>query len=189
MQARGVTQDTSVRQMLSYYARKEKVIRIRRSLYAVNPELSAAGNIDPYLVAAYATPHAVLAYHTALEFHNLAYTTFNELTFLASTHVSDFSFHGQHYRATRHPKALIDQKQTDYGVENLKRQGLPIRVTSIERTLVDVLDRPDLAGGWEEIIRSLDHLVQFNPQVVIEYALLLKKIVVTIVVLSSTTNV
>ena len=39
-------------------------------------------------------------------------------------------------------------------METLDRQGLPIRVTGLERTLVDVLDRPALAGGWEEAWRS-----------------------------------
>lgn len=175
MHARGVTQDPSIRQLLSYYCQKDLIIRIRRSLYAANPELTTSKTIDPYLIAAYATPQAILAYHTALELHNLAYTTFTELTYLVSTHVSDFTFQGQHYRPTRYPKALVEQKQREYGIEILEREGLPIRLTSLERTLVDVLDRPDLAGGWEEIIRSLDHLVQFNHQVVVDYALLLKK--------------
>lgn len=30
-----------------------------------------------------------------------------------------------------------------------------MRVTTIERTLVDVLDQPDKGGSWEEIVRSL----------------------------------
>lgn len=31
---------------------------------------------------------------------------------------------------------------------------MELRVASLERTLVDVLDRPDLAGSWEEVWRS-----------------------------------
>jgi len=44
------------------------------------------------------------------------------------------------------------------GVETMDRQGLDLRVTSVSRTLVDVLDRPDLSGGWEEVWRSLETL-------------------------------
>jgi predicted transcriptional regulator of viral defense system len=46
-------------------------------------------------------------------------------------------------------------------------------LSSLERTIVDVLDRPDLGGGWEEIWRSLDNVTQLNTQRLIEYALLL----------------
>jgi predicted transcriptional regulator of viral defense system len=38
---------------------------------------------------------------------------------------------------------------------------------------VDVLDRPDLGGGWEEIWRSLELVEFFDLDRVIEYALLL----------------
>ncbi|MCP4476378.1 MAG: hypothetical protein GY821_17820 [Gammaproteobacteria bacterium] len=62
MQARGIQQDASVRQALSYHCRRGKLLRIRRSLYAVNPELNASKEVDPYLVAAYAAPQVVIAY-------------------------------------------------------------------------------------------------------------------------------
>jgi len=44
----------------------------------------------------------------------------------------------------------------------------------LERTLVDVLDRPDLSGGWEEIWRSLESIEFFDLDSVVEYALLLR---------------
>ena len=48
-----------------------------------------------------------------------------------------------------------------------------MRVTTLERTLVDVLDRPDLGGGWEEIWRSLGAVEFFNLDQIIEYATIL----------------
>ena len=50
---------------------------------------------------------------------------------------------------------------------------MEIRVASLERTLVDVLDRPDLSGSWEEIWRSLESIEFFDLDKVVEYALLL----------------
>ncbi len=38
-----------------------------------------------------------------------------------------------------------------------------VRVTAFERTLVDVLDAPDLGGGWEEVWRSLE-MVEVRPR-------------------------
>ncbi|PIQ42720.1 MAG: transcriptional regulator [Gammaproteobacteria bacterium CG12_big_fil_rev_8_21_14_0_65_46_12] len=171
----GAAREASIRQRLNYYHKTGKVSQIRRSLYAVNPEFSVAPAIDPYLIAAYATPEAILAYHTALEFYGLAYTTFTELVFLVNAQARDFAFQGTHYRPVVQPKTLIDQQQTTYEVDTVERQGLPIRITSLERTFVDVLDRSDLAGGWEEVIRSLDHIVNINIKHVVDYALLLNK--------------
>jgi predicted transcriptional regulator of viral defense system len=39
----------------------------------------------------------------------------------------------------------------------------------VERTLVDVLDRPDLAGGLEEVWRSLSGVPLFDLDVVVDY--------------------
>src|SRR5690606_14267053 len=55
----------------------------------------------------------------------------------------------------------------------VERSGLEIRVTSLERTLVDLLDRPDLGGGWEEIWRSLESVEYFDLDLVVDYVKLL----------------
>ncbi len=47
-------------------------------------------------------------------------------------------------------------------------------MTNFERTLVDVLDRPELCGSWEEIWRSLESVEFFDLDQVIEYVGLLE---------------
>ena len=54
-----------------------------------------------------------------------------------------------------------------------ERAGVDVRVTSLERTLVDLLDRPDLGGGWEEIWRSLESVEFYDLDRVVEYVKLL----------------
>ena len=39
---------------------------------------------------------------------------------------------------------------------------MTIKITSLERSIVDILDRPDLGGGWEEVWRSLDNVTLFD---------------------------
>lgn len=46
-----------------------------------------------------------------------------------------------------------------------------MRVTSIERTMVDVLDQPQHGGGWEEIWRSLESVEFFDLGAVITNAI------------------
>lgn len=52
--------------------------------------------------------------------------------------------------------------------------GVRLRVSNLERTMVDVSDRPQFGGGWEEIWRSLEGVEFFNLDAVIDYALLLE---------------
>jgi predicted transcriptional regulator of viral defense system len=66
-----------------------------------------------------------------------------------------------------------------FGVTRRKRSGVDLRVTSLERTFVDVLDRPDLTGSWEEIWRSLESVEFFDLDQVVEYALLLENATTT----------
>lgn len=60
------------------------------------------------------------------------------------------------------------------GTMSAERSGLEIRVTSLERTLVDLLDRPSLGGTWEEIWRSLETVEFFDLDEVVEYTLSLE---------------
>ncbi|MBS0357984.1 MAG: transcriptional regulator [Proteobacteria bacterium] len=175
MQRQGTTREASVRRLLNYYHRTGKIARVRRLLYVVTPETQRDQWHDPYLIASQATQEAILAYHTALEIHGLAYSTFEELTYLTNLPSHGFIFENQHYRPICQSKILIKKNQILHGIETLQRGNIAIRVTSLERTLVDVLDRPDLSGGWEEVMRSLDHLVTFDIQKIIDYVLLLNK--------------
>jgi len=57
------------------------------------------------------------------------------------------------------------------GVVDKRHAGGVARVTTLERTLVDVLDAPEKAGGWEEIWRSLEMVEFFDLDAVVEYVL------------------
>ena len=46
-----------------------------------------------------------------------------------------------------------------------------MRVTTLERTLVDVLDAPQHGGDWEEVWRSLESVEFFDLDAVVAYAL------------------
>ncbi len=177
MREEGKKRAASWEQLLRYHCKTGRLVHVRKSVYAVKPSSVNAEEfwIDPYLVAGKATPDAVLSHHTALELHNLAYTTFETLTFLTSQAIKPFSYQSQRFHAVAIPKPLVIRDQIDSNVEYIQRQDISIKITSLERTLVDILDRPDLGGGWEEIWRSWEHVVHFDIEKLIEYALLLNK--------------
>jgi predicted transcriptional regulator of viral defense system len=161
--------------LLAYHARKGRLLRLRRGLYATvefggKPDRQP---VDPHIIASKLASDSVLAYHTALEFHGKSYSVHEQITYLTALPAKPFRFRTQVFRAVSFPKRLTATSQQLFEVKSLEKSGLPIRVSSLERTLVDVLDRPDLAGGWEEIWRSLELVEYFALDHVIEYALLL----------------
>ena len=161
--------------VLAYHTKAGRLCRVRQGLYAVVPP-GVDGDtypVDPYQVAAKLTPDAALSHHTALEFHGRAYSVWQHFTYSAERPVETLTFRDQVFRGARFPQALVRSGEEYHGVLTVERFGMPLRVASLERTLVDVLDRPDLSGGWEEVWRSLEAVEFFDLDEVVEYALLL----------------
>ena len=161
--------------LLSYHLREGHLVRVRRGLYAVVPFGGDPKNcpVDPYLVAAKSADDAVLAYHTALEVHGKAHSVFERYFFQSNKPLRPSTFRAYRFECALFPKALRDKKQQRFATTTVERSGLEIAVASLERTLVDLLDRPDLGGGWEEIWRSLESVEYFDLDLVLEYVKLL----------------
>ncbi len=162
--------------LLAYHVRTGRLVHVRRGLYVTVPRGTdpARCPVDPYLLAAKLTDDAVLAYHTALEFHGRAHSVMERFIYLTARHSRALDFRGQRFQAVPVPKALRENGRETLGVKTAERQGAAVRVTSLERTLVDLLDRPGLGGGWEEIWRSLESVEFFDLDRVVEYALALR---------------
>ena len=163
--------------LLAYHVNSGNLLRVKRGLYAVVPSGVSAADYpaDPYLIASRMAQDAVLAYHTALDFHSKSYSVFNKFLYLTKHSVKDVSFRNYQFTPVRPPKSLLDKRRSNFGVIKSERNGVEIRVTSLERTLVDLFNKPDLGGGWEEIWRSLESVEFYNINEVVEYALLLDK--------------
>lgn len=147
--------------LLRHHLMRHKILRIRRGLYASVPagQKPDAYPVDSYLVAAHLTEDSVLAYHTALSLHGIAQSLREERVSLCLDTVSrTLHFQGILYRTVRPPTSLPAEQALHLGVETMDRQGTRVRVTSLERTLVDAFDRLTLSGGWEEVWRSLETL-------------------------------
>ncbi|MCY4379344.1 MAG: transcriptional regulator [Candidatus Dadabacteria bacterium] len=173
--SRGNVGERGQEALLAYYTKTGRIIRVRGGLYAVVPPGSdpASYPVDPFLIASRLTKDAVMSHHTALEFHGRAYSAWRNLVYLSSRPVRLFIFRSSVFRGVKFPEALIRSATERFDVLTRERSGLILSVTSLERTLVDVLDRPDLSGGWEEIWRSLESVEFFDLDKVVEYALLL----------------
>ncbi len=164
------------RESLAYHLKKGHIVQLRRGYFASLP-MSEWGTlnypIDSFLIAGRITSDAVLAYHTALDFYGYSYSMYNQLSFMSQQKIRPFTYQSR-FICLPFPKTLCDQNQTHFEVEKIDRQGLDIHVTSLERTIVDLLDRPNHAGGWEEIWQSAAFFPILKLNKMIEYAFVLK---------------
>lgn len=173
----GKTNVNTQRELLSYHLKKRHILRIRRGFYASVPTSfrDSIENfpVDPYLIAGRIKNDSVIAYLSAFDFHGISYSIHHDYYYMSKRTISPFQFNEAEFKCLTFPNALLKRKAHNYEVLSVERQGLNLQVTSIERTIVDVLDRPNYGGGWEEIWRSAEHISILNLDKVIEYANLL----------------
>lgn len=145
---------------LSYHVKAGNLVRLKRGLYQY------ADTFDPISVAARWAPDAVLAYDGALALQQpwrdkaglVAPPT--RVSFLTRTRrTREVGADNVELNPVRPPAAL--GKRWRIGVEAVDRNGLNVKVTTPERTLVDLLDRLDLAPSlgvlWESFVsQALD---------------------------------
>lgn len=160
--------------LLAYHLRQGHIIRIRKGLYYTISKGADAKThpIDPYLIASKMTPDATLAYHTSLGFHGKLHSLRTDFIYVTQRKLKPpFVFRDTAFKGISIPKRTL--VSPDFGIEIVDYQGCKIRVTTLERTFVDILNRPTLTGNWEEIWRSLESIEYLNLQQVLAYAKLL----------------
>lgn len=170
------TQSSTLYNLMTYHQNQGHILRIRRGLYYSVPKGTdpAYCPVDPFLVASKLAEDSVIAYSSALDLHGKLHSIQNRVIYLTKKRVmASFDFRDIKYQAVAIPSALKAADQETFGVQSIDRLGQPVFVTSLERTLVDVLDRPYLCGSWEEIWLSLESIEYLDMDQLLKYALLL----------------
>ena len=148
-----------------------RIIRVRRGSFATVPSGVDPANVpvDPYLLASKLLPDAVVSHHAALQFHGKAYSLWNRFHYLSRRRGRRFSFGGQEFVPVQLPTGLCRVPGSQNGEIEQRHAGGIVRVTTLERTLVDVMYAPDKSGGWEEIWRSLEMLGFVDLDLVVQH--------------------
>jgi predicted transcriptional regulator of viral defense system len=166
----------NVTSLLRHHLRAGNIKRVSREVFAAVPAHLAAGRmvIDRFAAASKLRPDGTLGFHSALELHGIAYSEFSEVQLISAgrTERVDLPFGACRFVAP--PKALVVAGKADCLTMTMDRQGVAIRVTAVERTVVDVLHRPDIAGGAEEVLKSLDLVRYLDPAKLADYVELLE---------------
>lgn len=174
MRGRGLA-DSTVDSHLTRWRRQRRILRVKPGVFLRS---EVPGHLQPtspdYLaLASRMAPDAVLGYHTALEAHGMAQSVFERFTFLTWTKARPTTFRGRRFVPVRPRVSLRSLAAGNAYVDVAERRNVKIRITSIERTLADVLDRPGLSGGVDEVWRSLGGIPAIDPEALERYVVLL----------------
>ena len=164
---------STAKNLLAKHVVGGRIVRVRRGLYAtvlrgVDPEQSP---VDPFLVTSRLADDAVVAYHAALQFFGKSYSVWRRFDYLTDDRRRPFAFRGDEYLPVQTPALLRGLPDKGGGVEAATHGGGRLYVTSLERSMVDVLHSPQRCGGWEEVWRSLEMVEFVDVDAVTGYAL------------------
>ncbi len=176
LRSRGSTAPATVSSHLARWQRQGRLQRVKQGLYLkVETGQTPGAQAPDYLVlAAKMAPDAALSYHTALEAHGVAQSVFERFTFATWTKAQRLRFQGREFVPVRPRAALRRARKERAWIEPMERAGAEISVTTLERTVVDVFDRPDLCGGAEEVWRSCTSIPALDLRELESYLRLLK---------------
>ena len=163
--------EATVAAHLARWTRQGRITRVKQGVY-VRVETPPRPP-DFVALASRMAPDAALAYHTALEVHGYAQSLFERFTFATATGAKRTSLQGRIFVPVRPRAPLLNADCGEKWIELFDRSGIEIRVTDLERTVADVLDRPSLAGGIDEVWRSICQVPALDPTSLGEYVGLL----------------
>ena len=137
--------ENTAKSLLAAGIRNETICRIRTNLYAVTDLATGQCAANKYEIASNISDSACVAYHAAMEYHGLGHQLFNEMSVISTSTFRTFEFEGVTY--IRHQPKI--QEGVMVPVMNTK-----VKVTDLERTVIDCIDRIKYAGGLEELLNN-----------------------------------
>ena len=127
------------------YSEKGYIERVRRDLYAVISLETGQPIPNRYQIASLLSDDSYVSHHSALEYYGYANQVFYTLFFSTEKKVRPFSYDGIDY-----------QPIGFHGTVGVIDTTEGVRVTSLERTVIDCISDFKNAGGIEELLRCLE---------------------------------
>ncbi len=127
--------------------RAKRIMKVRKGLYVL---VDATGEpmATKFEIASKITDDAFLCYHSALEFYGVVNQVFNTMMMGSNLRFNSFTFLNVDY--------IRKQPNNDYGIVYIKQAG--VRVTTLERTVIDCINNIDSCGGIDELLDALVHI-------------------------------
>lgn len=125
----------------------KKIVKVRNGLYVRIDAIDYALTTK-FEIATKIADDAFISYHSALEYYGVTNQVFNTLTVGSKKRFNNFTFNNIDYI----------RKPINVDVQIMYITTAAVRITSLERTIIDCLDNIDEGGGIDEILNALDQI-------------------------------
>jgi len=163
-----------VTQLLHHLTQCGWLVRLRRGLYALSPDIFQGPPLHEYELAMALVEPAAISHWSALSVHGLTEQLPREVVVLTTTDVSaprDSSGDGL-VEVSGHTFRFCRVIAEHYfGFQTIWRGQTAVQVTDPERTLLDGLCRPQLCGDWGVVWEAFEqHLPELKLERIAEYS-------------------
>ena len=132
--------------------------KVRSNLYALIDPSTNDIYSTKFEIASKISDSSFVCYHSALEYYGIANQVFSNVLVGSLTKFNSFVFNDNEF-ICKHVKDIKF-------VNNIVNEG--IRVSSLEKTIIDCVDNIDLAGGIEEVLNALEQIKYVNESKLLE---------------------
>ena len=130
--------------IIYFYQKKKLLLQVKQNLYVVKSISTNQSSLNIFEVASHITPTAYISNHSAFEYYGMQNQVYNEIYVASETFFRPVFFEG---KILKYVKSYYNE-----GVEQI---GKHIKVTDIERTVIDSIKNLSVIGGLEELIKEL----------------------------------
>ena len=127
--------------------KKELVKKVRKNIYSVVNPTTGQLVATRYQIACAITDTAYISHHSAFEYYGLANQVFYEVYVSSETRFNHFEHDHVTYKyvASRMKEGIVEAKNTT-----------GVRITDLERTVIDSIRDFNKIGGFEEFLNCLE---------------------------------
>lgn len=156
--AMGLFGDARKTTNILYALKRKGLIRsVRRDFYVVVSLESREPAADSFEIASRITESSFLSHHSAFEYHGAADPAPTDVWVSSESSFREFAFDGCRYHCLSGTGAFGVQEQDG------------VRVTDLERTVLDGIRDMERVGGPEELLRCLDRVPRIRTDVLTDY--------------------
>lgn len=141
----------TARSLVNAYNKKGYIQSVRRNLYVAISLETKQPVVNKFVIASHVTDSSYISHHTAFEYYGMANQVFYEIYTSSKTEFRSFEFDGLSYKCI--------QSKMDDGIDKTNNG---VRVTDIERTVVDSIKDFEKIAGLGELLRCLDMITYLD---------------------------
>lgn len=150
--------EAAAHSLLYDYTNKGLIERVRRDLYVAISLETKQPVVNRYAIASHITEQSYISHHSAFEYYGFANQVYYEVYVCSNKKFSEFEYDGIEYKYTN---AHID--------EGIITQHNGIKVTDIERTILDSINDFERISGLEELLKCIEMIISVDENKLIHY--------------------